>query len=116
MVIGACGQSHSINMKAAGCFRACDGCHSIVYPLFSPKVERMRISVKLLPMYAASLCSKEWLETVESYQDDPETLRFVLGDFCRKHRHLLCDCGACDSCSEEQIGRPHTCFLWMSYP
>lgn len=72
--------------------------------------------VKLLPLYAASLCSAEWLETIEAYQNDPETLRFVLGDFCRKHRHLLCDCGACDSCSEEQIGRPHTCFLWMSYP
>ncbi len=72
--------------------------------------------VKLLPLYAASQCSEEWLETVESYQDDPETLRFVLSDFCSKHRHLLCDCGACDSCSEEQIGRPHTCFLWMSYP
>ena len=76
--------------------------------LIAQKLElKPQAIVKQLPLYAASLCSEEWLDTVESYQDDPETLRFVLSDFCSKHRHLLCDCGACDSCSEEQTGRPH---------
>lgn len=73
-------------------------------------------ATKLLPIYAASRCSPEWLEVVNEYQDDPEALRFVLTDFCPRHRHLLCDCGACDSCSEERWGQPHPCVLWMYYP
>jgi hypothetical protein len=74
-------------------------------------------STKLLPMYAASRCSHEWLETVDEYQDDLDTLQFILHmDFCELHRHLRCDCGACDSCAEEQFGHAHTCFLWSYYP
>ena len=39
--------------------------------------------MKLLPMYAQSRCSQEWLEMVEEYQDDPDTLQFILhADFC----------------------------------
>lgn len=81
------------------------------------EVGRTRESTKLLPMYAVSRCSQEWLESVAEYQDDPDTLQFILQmDFCSKHRHLRCDCGACDSCAEEQYGRAHTCFLRMYYP
>jgi hypothetical protein len=81
------------------------------------ETRRTRESTKLLPMYAASRCSLEWLETVEGYQDDLDSLQFVLQvDFCELHRHLRCDCGACDSCAEEQFGHPHACFLWMFYP
>ncbi len=81
------------------------------------ETSRTRESTKLLPMYVASRCSQEWLEAVEECQDDLDALQFILHmDFCELHRHLRCDCGACDSCAEEQYGRPHTCFLWMYYP
>lgn len=59
----------------------------------------------LLPMYAASLCSDEWLEQCKDYADDPDVLSYVLSDFCPIHRILLCDaCGACELCS------PNACY------